>query len=194
MRYLRMLGLVGLVMGAMLALGGGAQATVITQAPPFTGTAKAESEGEVEIWGSLIVDCQKSALEWNVEFHGASVTVSGPLTAFTLEECGDNTVTVVNKGSLELHATSGGNGTLTSTGAEITFLTHRPFLGTVHCIYKTNETDIGTLTGSSATGGTATLDIDGISLPRITTSFGCGTHSTLDGSYKFTTPDYLYVE
>lgn len=195
MRYVRMLGLVGLVAGAMMAVAaGGVQATVITQAPPFTGTVKAESEGAVSVTGTIVFTCQKSALEWSVESHGASVTTTGPLTKVTLEECGTSTVTVVEMGKLELHATSGGDGTLTSTGTRITVLVHSVFLGTVHCIYETKSTDVGTLTGSATTGATATLDVASAVIPLVSTDGTCREDAQLEGSYTFTSPDYLYVD
>jgi hypothetical protein len=199
MRYLRMLGLVGLVVGAMLGLAGGASATELTS-PAGTkleaeSELKAESEGAVEFAGSINFSCQKSAIEGKISNAGGKeTTVSASLSKLSLTECGNHTVTVLNPGSLELHDSGNGNGTLTSTGAEITLLTHSVFLGTIHCVYVIEATDLGTLTGSSTTGATATLDIGGISLERISTDVDCGSHSTFGGSYQFTSPDFLDVD
>jgi hypothetical protein len=165
-----------------------------TQVP--AGTAiRAESEGTTSLTGSLTVTCQESTIEGEItNAGGATSTVGGSISSLTFGECGEDTVTAVGLGSLELHSLGEDTGTLTSTGTEITVLTHRPFVGTVHCIYKTNETDLGTLTGSSTTGATATLDIGPVSIPRVTTSFGCGTHSTWEGSYSISGSDRMLID
>lgn len=191
MRYLKTLGLAGLAVVAMTVAAGGAAASTLTQAPPVTGTVKAEAEGAVEWTGTIPFSCQKSALEWNVESHGASAPTKGPLSKFTLEEC-SRPMTVLKPGSFELHATSGGDGTMTWSGAELTMQTS--IVGfPVHCIYKP-DIDIGTFTGSATTKGTATLDIVSVAIPQAATSGLCGDDAELHGSYKLTSPDYLVVE
>ena len=179
-------------------------ATVSAQATPLTSPAgtfisegaelKAEAESTFTIEGTINIKCQKSILEGAVAAAGgASTTANIPLSKFTLEECGANTATVLKPGTLELHATEGGNGTATWSGAEITVLTHN-ILGTLHCIYTLEGTDIGTLTGSKTTGATATLDIGTVPLVQKSTDSGCGSTQNLTGSYKVTGPDYLDVD
>jgi len=205
MRYARRAaGAACLAVAAMLAIAGIAGASTLTQAPPFTGTVKAESEGAISMQGTIDIECQKSTVEWSVEEHGTSVATGGPLGTFTLEECGQDTVTVFNRGRFELHATSGGNGTMTWSNAEFTVQRHTSIFGfplTTHCIYKPEETDLGTFTGSATTKETARLDIwnpsaseSGLQIPLKATDSGCGEIALLKGSYTFTSPDYLVVE
>jgi len=89
-------------------------------------------------------------------------------------------VTVITKGSLEIHTRETGvteSGTLTSSGSEVTV----EFLG-FHCIFKTSSTDIGTLT---ANGGNATFDI-AATIPRTGGRSGafCGSTAQWTGSYS----------
>jgi hypothetical protein len=170
-----------------------ASVVAISGGEAYTGTIKAESEGSISLTGSITVTCGKSTIEGAIESHGAEVPAAGKLSSLSFSECGSHTVTVVKPGSVELHATSEGNGTLTSTGAELTVLMHHAFLGTVHCIYTTTGTQLGTVTGTPTTQDNATLDIGPVAIDRVTTSFGCGSHSTLEGSYKLTTPANLIV-
>jgi len=199
MRRTKILGLSLITAAAMLALASSAWGGTTLTSPAGTeleaGTKlHASAEGLVALQGSLTVACSKSTIEGEVtNAGGLNATVKASVSSFTLEECGTNTVTVLKPGSLEIHGTGEGNGTLTSTGAEITILTHGT-VGTIHCIYITNGTSIGTLTGSKSTGGTARLDIAGATIPQESTDAGCGSHSELAGSYKFTSPDYLDVD
>jgi hypothetical protein len=156
---------------------------------------KAESEGAIEFAGTVTFNCQKSALEGEVSSAGGKeATVTGSLSSLSFSECGNHTVSVLKPGSLEIHSLGSGKGTLTSTGAEITVLTHGVFLGTRHCIYTTNKTDIGTITGSSVTGATAALDIGPAQTPQVATDATCGENAEWGGSYKVTSPDYLDVD
>jgi len=94
---------------------------------------------------------------------------------------------VVAKGSLEAHTLTGadaGNATLTSNGAtvEATRLT-------VTCRYKTENTDVGRITGSAnRSGQTATFHIEG-KIPFHSGSGLCGENpTTWTGSYLVNTP------
>jgi hypothetical protein len=197
MRYLKTLGLMALATMAMMVGAGGAAASTLTQAPPFTGTVKAESEEAISMYGVAEIICQKSAMEWSIETHGISAPTGGPLGVFTLKECGKDTVTVFNRGRFDLHATSSGNGTMTWSNAEITVQLHRTIFGfpvTHHCIYKPEKIDVGTFTGSISTGGTATLDLRAPGVSQAATDQACGETGEFRGSYKFTSPDYLVVE
>jgi hypothetical protein len=166
-----------------------AASIITTGGSVYIETIKAEAEGSIALSGSITVTCGKSTFEGPVESHGTEVPVEVTLSSLTLSECGSHTVTVIKPGVLELHETSEGDGTLTSTGAELTVLMHSVLLGTVHCIYTTKNTDIGDVTG----GAPATLDIGSAPISRTTTDFACGSHSTLEGSYKVTTPATLEV-
>lgn len=88
------------------------------------------------------------------------------------------TVDTLAPGALEVHHIAGtDNGTLTSSGTEVTI----KFLG-VSCLFKTSATDIGTLTG----GNPATFDISG-TIPSPTGGF-CPASGNWSGAYKVTTP------
>jgi hypothetical protein len=89
-------------------------------------------------------------------------------------------IDVTANGSLEVHTTSTaghGTGTLTSTGAKVTATR-----AGLSCVYETNATPIGTVTG----GTPATLAISA-NIPRVGGSFLCGgSTATWTGSYATT--------
>jgi hypothetical protein len=96
----------------------------------------------------------------------------------------------MNNGTLEIHVTANANGTLTASG----------FTGTFNCFGLTckyesgNNNDIGTITGSSNTGGTATIDLNETLIGE-SNGPGCGTGNvTWEGTYKITSPDWLDVD
>ena len=126
------------------------------------------------------IECKKSSVAGKTSNTGsATETVSGSIESLTFTEC-NATVTVLAKGSLEVHtreATENGNGTLTSSGTEVTV----EFAG-FHCIFKTSSTDIGTVT---ANGGNATFDI-AATIPRTGGRSGafCGSAAQWTGSYS----------
>jgi hypothetical protein len=190
MKFIKMLSLAATAAVALLAFAGSASATTITSpsGTVYTSTVKDVSEGAVKLSGSFTtIQCNASAIEGKIEKHGSGVTAAGAVSSMTFTEC-NFPVTVAKKGSLEVHATSGSNGTLTSSGAEISIATS---IGT--CVFTTSNTNLGTVTGSSSTGGAATKDISG-SIPRTGGNFLCGSSGTLTGSYKGTTPSVAYVD
>jgi RHS repeat-associated protein len=205
MKALKILGLVAVAAVASIALigAGTASATALCKNNASTTSCSAAYGSGTEVKTSLVsgtksklvaeglnVECGKSSMVGKSSNAGsASETVKGSIETLTFEECGNNTVTVLKNGSLEIHHTSGtDNGTVTSTGAEITILTHLPFLGTIHCIYATNSTDLGTLTG----GNPAKLSVNA-EVPRVTTSPFCSEKATWTAEYEVTSPKPLYV-
>ncbi|MGN6256685.1 MAG: hypothetical protein ACTHN3_02900 [Solirubrobacterales bacterium] len=194
MKYVKMLGLFALAATALMAFAANASATTLTSPPgtTYTGTIVAESEGETTLTNTNIglkVQCPVSKVEGPVQQHGTGVTVKGNITSLTYENCTNGyTVTVLEAGSLEIHATSGGNGTLTSSGAKITIHTPLGF----SCTYTTSGTDIGTLTGKDTEH--ATLDIGSSTISRTADSSLCGTSATWTGSYTVVTPSNLTVD
>jgi hypothetical protein len=168
--------------------GGGSILTNLGGTTTYTSTIKAEAEGSAVLHGPAEISCKKSTFEGKIEQHGTGIVAGGKLSSLSFSECGTNDVTVVKSGSLEIYATSGGNGTVGSTGAEISI--NLTSLG-ITCIYSTNTTDIGTFTGSTSTN--ATIDLSG-GIPRTAGNIACGASATLTGSYKFTTPSNLYVD
>ncbi len=157
-------------------------------------TIASENEGTVTLdppFGTI--ECKKSTVSGKTTNTGsATETVSGSIEGLTFTEC-NATVTVLQKGSLEIHtreANATANGTLTSTGTEVTV----EFIGT-HCIFKTSSTDLGTLTGTGVVETNATLDIEA-TIPRTGGRSGafCGSTAQWTGSYKITNPSDLGVD
>jgi hypothetical protein len=189
MNYLRALRLLVLAAAAVMSFAGLASANPVTspKGTVYTGTIKAESEGGTALHGSFIsVSCNKSTVEGKVESHSGT-TAGGNISLLNFTEC-NYPVKVLKAGSLQVHTTEKGKGTLTSTGAEITIET-----SVGNCTFSTSSTDIGTITGTGSTNGAATLDIDSSSIPRTGHSFFCGSSGEWTGSYKVTSPSTLYI-
>lgn len=187
----------------MLALACGAVAILAIFAAPASATQLTSPNGTVytgEVKGTstnlkwdgsfVTLECGHSAWGGKVENHGAAVTAKVGLTSLTFTGC-NYTYTVLRPGFFEFHtdtsAVNDGNGTLTWTEAEISVATS---VGT--CIFTTNNTDVGTVTGSDV--GNAVLDIASAKIPRTGGNFLCGSSSTLTGTYTITTPSTLTVD
>lgn len=136
------------------------------------------------------IECMKSFLGGSIGNAGGSTsTVSGNFSTVSFELC-NATVTVLKKGSFEIHtqgSSANGNGTMTMSGQEITV----SFAG-FHCIFGTNNTDVGSIVGGIAT---PFLGLGGI-LPRTGGSSGvfCGSSAQLTGLYEITTTFGLKVD
>jgi hypothetical protein len=213
MKYLKMLGLAAIAAGALMAFvgAGTASATELTCTnPPGTKVMCPEPthiHAEVHPGTKVVLDPPFGSIECSastVTFYastGSSTTTptsvnskgeSGELETLTFGSC-NATVTVVKSGRLEIHTTEAlpnHNGILTSTGAKVTV----EFIGT-HCIFETNNTTIGHVTGSSTTGGMPTLDISA-TIPRVGGRSGafCGEKASWTGGYTITTPEWLDVD
>jgi hypothetical protein len=195
MKYLKLMGLAAVAAAALMAFAGTASATTLTGAGGTTlgtGTAiAAEAEGTVTLdppFGAI--ECKKSKVEGaTTNAGGTGVSVTGNISLLTFTEC-NATVTVINKDSLSIEGTGNNNGLLRGTNNEVTV----EFIGT-HCIFKTNNTELGTVTGTGTTGATATLDISA-TIPRTGGRSGafCGTTAAWTGSYKVNTPDTLNID
>lgn len=199
MKYLKILVLAVTVAAATGAFAANASATELTCEPgvmcPAETVLHGASEGHVVLdppFGSI--ECEGTLEGKTSNTGGPSETVSGARTSFTVNNC-NATVIILNVGTTEIHTDANdatgtsGNGTVTSTGTEGTV----EFLGT-HCIFRTSNTDLGTLTGSSTTKSTATFDISG-SIPRVGGRSGvfCGSSAPITGSGMVDTPDFLDV-
>jgi hypothetical protein len=202
MKYLKMFGLMMLAAAALISIigAGSASATELTCSPgvmcPAETVLHGSSEGHVVLdppFGSI--ECQGTLEGKTSNTGGPAETVSGMRTSFTINNCTNATVTILKVGTTEVHTDANdptgasGNGTVTSTGTEGTV----EFIGT-HCIFATNHTDLGTLTGSSTTKSTATFDISG-TIPRVGGRSGafCGSEARITGSGKVDTPDFLDI-
>jgi hypothetical protein len=174
------------------ALGGTASATDLTSPEDtvYTSTIAATSEGHVVFDNPIAkVECE-SSVEGKVESHGEGVTAKGNVSSLTFTGCTNSWhVTVVAAGSLEVHPSEYGDGTVTSSGVTI----EATRLG-VTCRYATSNTSLGTLTGSYSTEGKATLDVDA-AVPFHSGSIFCGAGATSwTGSYTINTPEFLTVD
>lgn len=193
MRYIKMIGLTALAVVAAMALAATASATTLTspKGELYTGKLVAQS-GEITVHGVATYSCGESKAEGEVAQHGASITASGPLTKWTLSQCSTH-VTVLKLGTVTIHPLEGspGDATVTVSGTQVT--SEATSMG-MSCLYETNETDLGVLTGSATTGGNAVLDINSALIPRTGHSIFCGSSGTLTGSYTITTPSTLYID
>lgn len=179
------------IAGLWASGGGVASATSLTSPAGtiYTGTLKGElTSGGFWNLGSSFqgnVNCNKSTFEGSVSSHGAGVTVKGTFSKFELSSC-SCPVTVLKSGSFEIHATGGGNGTMTTSGTQITV----QCLG-LHCIYTTSSTLLGTITG----GTPAQWETEFESVPRTGGGSGsfCGSAAQINATYKFTSPGTLLV-
>lgn len=194
MNHLKMLG-VAVIAVALLGIGAGSASATVLTSPKGT-VLPAGSEIDMSAESSLTlkmgftnVTCTESTMRWKTGNAGSSTeTVKGKLELLTFANCSGVTYVGLSNGSLEFHATSSGNGTLTSTGWEFTVNA----FGT-SCVYATNNTNLGTVTGSVATGSTATLDLK-TTLKKVGGGFACAVEAPWEGSYVFTKPDYLALD
>lgn len=190
MKTLKMLALACGAAAIMAIFAAPASATVLTspQGTTYTNTIEATSTNLKWHGAFVTVECSHSKWAGKVETHGAAVTVKSTLSSLSFTGC-NYAYTVVTPGSLEIHtdtAVADGNGTVTWSGAVIEVATS---VGT--CVFTTNGTHIGTLTGSDSTN--AVIDINA-KIPRTGGNFLCGSSATLTGSYAITTPSSLAVD
>lgn len=191
MKYTKILGVVAVAAVAAMAFAATAAATSVTSpaGTTYTGNLVAEAQGGgiVTHSSAYTFTCQTSVAEGSVQQHGASVTASGEIKSWNLSNCNVD-LTVKKRGSLEIHATESGNATVTSSGMEIE--STNTSMG-ISCIFTTNNTDIGLLTGSKTQN--ATVDISA-QVPRTGGSFFCGSTGELTGKYTITSPSTLYAD
>jgi hypothetical protein len=168
-----------LAAAALVCAGAGtASATALTnEGSIYTGTLDAASV-DIALEGSFgTVECGKSNIKTSIESHGSSVTAEGKVGELTLSEC-NVPVTVLKAGSIQVHTLStmsGGDGTVTSSGVEISVHTK---LGI--CVFTTSGTDLGVLDDGALTF--SELDVDAV-LARTSGSFLCGASGRLTGNY-----------
>jgi hypothetical protein len=199
MKYLKTLGLAAIAAAGLMALlgAGTASATVLcetTVSPCPAGwdvvagwhyhktIEPGTSVVVTDSFGGLINTCTTGTITGTETNTGSSTTtVSGHDSIVSLGNvltpC-TRPVTTVTAGSEEIHHISGtDNGTVTSTG--MTLIIHSvPLFGS--CQYSTSNSDIGTVTGTSTTGGAPTFDM----LGTLASENGCP-KGTLEGSYLY---------
>ena len=200
MRYLKILGLALGAAGAVVAFAGAgaASATELTCTNPPGTKVMCTTTIHATTMTVVTLDLPTGNFQCHSTFHvlsqstgGATSTPSGEdVISFT--ECPE-TVSVLRNGTLEIHtegSTANHNGLVTTSGLEFTI----EGFG-FHCIFTTNSTTLGTLTGSSTTGGKATLDISA-TIPRTGGRSGgfCGSSAPMTGTYQIEAPEWLDVD
>jgi hypothetical protein len=193
MKYLKILGLAAVAAMALMAMvASSASATVLEsgstklvvgnelKASIATGTSASLTTTE----GTLLNTCTGSTVTSKItNAGGASATVVGSVATAALTWSGcKETVDTVAGGELEIHWTSGLNGTVTGKGFKVTVAT--PFGS---CVFTTGAaTTLGTFTGTSA--GDASLDINAV----VTRETGlCPSSAKWVGTYTVTSPTPL---
>jgi hypothetical protein len=202
MKHLKMFGLAAMAAMALMGLVGVGSASATTLTSPTGTVYTGEIDASLEPGTSALLEagffnitCTTSTVKGQPNAQSDTTTVNGPINTLTFGSTAtpcNATVTVITNGSLEIHAIGTGNevnGTLTGKSSEVTVAA----LGT-SCVYGTSTgTDLGTLTGTQKTGGTATMDIEA-SLPRISGGFACANPAKWTGKYTVTTPDSLWID
>ncbi len=203
MKYLKMLGLAAIAAGALMAFvgAGPASATELTCTnPPGTKVmcTTTTTIHTTTVGGKAVLDSPLGNVECHSTTHSTTVTTGSSTEtpsgegSLSFTEC-NHTVSVLKNGTLEIHtegSTANHNGTLTSSGSEVTVEEFG-----FHCIYTTNNTTIGTVTGSSTTGGKAKLDISA-TIPRTGGRSGgfCGGSAPWTGTYQVESPEWLDID
>ncbi|HEX6601816.1 MAG TPA: hypothetical protein VF030_04180 [Solirubrobacterales bacterium] len=193
MGYLKQAGLLLIAMAAAMAFSAPALATVATSpaGTAYTGKLKGESEGHVQLTGPLGINVQCAGfIEGSIESHGASVTGKGKGEQWEYSNCTNGySLERLSTGTIEVHALGNGLGTVTSSGTAGRVITPLGF----NCVYETNNTDLGTVTDSSVTGGKATIHLNA-ALPRTGGSAFCGSTGEFSGSGVITIPSSIFID
>lgn len=184
MRYIKMVGLLAVVVGGSLAaLSAAASASTLTSPSNTTYTSSVQlTSTDWELHGPFTtIDCTHSVIQFKIQQHGSQKNAGGEVTEWYFAGCSDP-VQVGVEGSIEI--TSGNS--VRSTGATIEADTS---VGS--CDWTTNITKIGNLTE----GSSASVDIDSAAIPRTSGSFFCGSSGEMTGSYDVVTPEQgLWVD
>jgi hypothetical protein len=200
MKYLKMFGLVAMAATALMAFvgAGTASATVLCKNNLNTKVCSERYPTGTKIEGKLVgtgkletsfktIECNKGSASGTLEKEGGSTSTPFGAGSPTLEECNCE-VKFIKNGTLEIHWIEGtDNGTLTSSGGEATVSCSTIF-GNVHCIYVSNNTDAGVLTGGNPATEEAALEA-----PRLATNGLCSEKALLKGKYEVTSPKPLFI-
>jgi hypothetical protein len=192
MKHLKALGLTSILAIALLASPGGASAETLTSPAgkhiPVGTQVHFESVGHVPLHAPFLT------IECNVTITKKTTTTGGIVLGLTtvVESVVEQIKFSNCTGGATVHALKGGTlkvasgGAVASTGAEFTVSA----LG-FHCVYSTNNTALGTITG----GEEAELDLSA-TLPRTGGSSGafCGSTAPWTGRYKITKPKPLIAD
>lgn len=138
----------------------------------------------------LNLECPESTIQGKTSNEGEKgQAVSMTVEALTFLKCPNCEITMLKNGTVTVTWNSGThNGTVTSSGTEMTTRCFYVGLGFLHCIYRTESTPLGTIVG----GSPATLEVKA-SIPKVATDFFCSEELTWEGTYSLTEPSALYV-
>jgi len=174
MKNVKTLGLLAFTVVVLTAFTGAASATELTS-PKGTKLVNGTAIKASVLFPTVFpggVPCEASTINGEIINEGnanATVVIAGSSIETML--CGPDTVTVLDPGVWEVHTKNAGSdntGTVTSSGVAITTMSHRSVMGvpiTIHCIYETENTDMGILEGG-------TLEINAV-FPVRTTDGSC---------------------
>jgi hypothetical protein len=192
MKHLKALGLGGVTVIAFLAFTGTALATIVTS-PAGTqlgagAVIKAELVGKAVMHGSFAdVTCGKASGEGKMTNAGSSTTTAaGEIFLGTFSEC-NFPVKVLNTGTSEVHTegtSANGNGTLTSSGAEVQVET-----SVGNCVFTTKGTDLG-----KVIGGTPAKVVMNAIIPRTGGNFLCGSSGNFTAELVVTSPGTIFID
>jgi len=200
MKYVKILGLAALAAMAVMAFVGAGTASA-TELYSGATTLKAGTEIQATLSGTALLQttdgieldtCTGGEVKGKTTNTGSSTeTVKGNIEALTWTNCTEPTSTIA-KGGLEIHWTSGLNGTVTSIANPVTGEVSEVTVNTTifgSCIFTiATGSIIGTLTGSTTTN--ATFDINAIATRK---SGLCPNSAKWNGTYKVTKPLPLHV-
>lgn len=193
MKYAKLIGLAATAITALMMSAGSAAADTPTSPPGtvYTGPViGANSGGHVSFHGANGVtwECSMKA-EWQITGHGAGKPVTGPTISRSFTNCTNGYVVHMKaNGTGSIAATSGGNGTVSSSG-EAMLVTASTIFGTISCEYTTSNTSVGTFTG----GFESSVDLS-MTLPRTGGSSLCGSSAAVTGKIKYTAPSDFRID
>lgn len=193
MQHLKTMGLIAVATATLMALVGAGTASATTLigegGSVFTKSTSLhiENAGTVKMTTKFKnIECSESTIvAKTTDETGTTVDASVESLSFVACNC---EVKVMKKGTLSIAWTAGSSGTLRSSGAEVT-TTCSTIFGSVHCIYETSATELGTLSG----GSPAVIDIESAAIPRLKTNPLCDEESNWDAFYVVDNPSTLGV-
>jgi hypothetical protein len=201
MRYVKTLGPLFIAAIALTALVGATTASATVLCKNNLNTEKCSerypvgTEFKTHLTGTAVmttsfknISCAEASGEGKLESEGSSTETPWGKGTGTYGNCNCE-VKVLATGTLEVHHIAGtDNGTVTFKNTAVTASCATIF-GSVHCIYTTEATDLGTLTS----GSPANADFEGANIPRLATNGLCAEKANLDATFEITTPNPLYV-
>ena len=195
MKHLKMLGLTAMAAVVLMAVAGGSTASattlevkgVVQNGPVVIKTSLSAGTSALlkDSAGTTTDTCTETSGEGKTASPYTAVgktAIGGPISSMKIGGCSHTTKNIA-PGSLSISWVSGTDGTVTSSGAEVTTLS-TAFGASAVCKTGTG-TDIGLLTGKAS--GFATIDING--------KLSCGIlgTATWTSSYTVTSPEGLGV-